>query len=173
MKKRISPLWLLAFLSALILFAEVTTDYDHSVDFSRYKTYSWIKLKADPLWTDRIAQVVDKELVGKGWSKVEAGGDAGVAAFGSTHEQPTLTTFYDSFGGGWRWHGFGDGIATTTVEKTPVGTLVIDLFDGGTKKLIWRGVASDAMSNNPEKNEKKLEKAVESMFKHFPPKPRG
>jgi hypothetical protein len=104
---------------------------------------------------------------------VAAGGDTGVTAFQTTREQPTIQTFYDGFGGGWFWRGWGDGIATTTVEETPVGTLVVDIFDNHTKKLIWRGIATDTLSGKPEKDEKKLEKAVEGMFKHFPPPPRG
>jgi hypothetical protein len=28
---------------------------------------------------------------------------------------------------------------TTTVEKVLVGTLVVDIFDSGSKQLIWRG----------------------------------
>jgi Protein of unknown function (DUF3300) len=35
--------------------SHVTTDYDHSANFSQYKTYSWIKVQAgDSLWADRI-----------------------------------------------------------------------------------------------------------------------
>jgi Domain of unknown function (DUF4136) len=77
-------------------------------------------------------------------------------------------------GGGWFWRGFGgDGMATTTVENTPVGTLVVDIFDGSTKKLIWRGVDSKSLSGDPEKNIDKLSKAVEDMFKKFPPPSKG
>ncbi len=151
----------------------VTTDYSKTADFSQYHTYSWLQVKADPLWVDRITAAVDQELAAKGWTKVATGGDAAVSAFGSTKEMPTMQTFYDSFGGGWFWHGFDDGIATTTVSETPIGTLVVDIFDAHTEKLLWRGVATDALSKKPEKNEKKLEKAVEDMFKHFPPPPRG
>jgi hypothetical protein len=46
---------------------------------------------------------------------------------------------------------------------------VVDLFDGKTKKLIWRGSSSDTLSNNSEKNIKNLDKAVHKMFQHFPP----
>jgi Domain of unknown function (DUF4136) len=151
--------------------AKVTTDYNHATDFSQYKTYSWLSVEAgNPLWTDRIKAAVDAQLDAKGWMKVAVGGDAAVAAFGSTHNQPRLETFYDGFGGGWFWRGFGNGIAITTVDSTPIGTLVVDLFDAPTKKLIWRGIATDALSDKPEKNEKKLEKAVSEMFHHFPPK---
>jgi len=157
-----------------LLMAAVVTDYDHSVDFPRYKTYSWLQVQApDSIWEDRIRHAVDSELVAKGWTLASAG-DASVAAFSSTHTQPVMNTFYDGFGGGWRWRGFGGiGMATTTVEKVPVGTLVLDIFDSESKKLIWRGKVSEALSEKPEKDEKKLEKAISEMFKHFPPAPKG
>ncbi len=158
----------------VLLAAKVMVDYNHNVDFTRYKTYSWIKVEAgDPLWPDRIMSAVDSQLTAKGWTKVPDSGDASLSAFGATHTQPRLETFYNSLGGGWYWNGFGDGVAYTTVENIPIGTLVVDIFDTPTKKLIWRGRAEDALSDKPEKNEKKLEKVVEEMFKHFPPKPKG
>src|SRR3954453_20312609 len=142
---------------ALGVLASVKTDYSHSADFGRYKTYSWIKISVeDPLWEDRVTRAVDSQLSAKGWTKVEADGDAAVAAYGSTRSQKTLQTWYDGFGGGWFWHGFGDGLATTTVQETPVGTLMVDIFDSPTKKLIWRGVASDTLSGKPDKDEKKM-----------------
>ena len=70
-------------------------------------------------------------------------------------------------GGGWRWGGFGD--ATTTTETYKVGTLVVDIFDAKTKKLLWRGSSRDTLSGKPEQNEKKLNKGVMKMFDHFPP----
>jgi len=45
-----------------------------------------------------------------------------------------------------------------------------DLFDTSTKQVVWRGVASDTVSDKPEKNEKHLYEAVAKMFKDFPPK---
>jgi hypothetical protein len=175
MKKQVAPLLIVFIVGIIALWAaDAKTDYDKSTDFGQYRTYSWIKAQAgDSLWADRIQRAVDGQLSAKGWNKVASSGDAGIAAFGSTHNQQTLQTFYDGFGGGWFWRGFGDGIATTTVENTPIGTLVVDIFDGRSKKLIWRGMGSDALSGKPEKNEKKLENTVEDMFKHFPPKARG
>lgn len=38
------------------------------------------------------------------------------------------------------------------------------------KQLNWRGTSSDTLSNNPEHNEKALDKAVGKMLKNFPPK---
>jgi hypothetical protein len=47
--------------------------------------------------------------------------------------------------------------------------LVVDIFDSQTQKLIWLGKQSDALSSNPEKNEKKLAKDLAGMFRQFPP----
>ena len=63
-----------------------------------------------------------------------------------------------------------NGDATTTTETYRVGTLVVDLFDRKTKALLWRGSASNTLSNNSTKNIKDLDKRVEKLFKGFPPK---
>ncbi len=158
----------LAALCISAVFAAVKTDYSHSADFSRYRSYSWIKVDAgNDLWAQRIQQDVDAQLAAKGLTKVPSGGDLGVSAFGATHNQQSIETFYNGFGGGWSWRGFGD--ATSEVINTPIGTLVVDLFDSNTKRLVWRGSSSESITGNPEKNEKKLEHEVVDMFKHFPP----
>jgi hypothetical protein len=160
--------------AALLFAADVKTDYSHSADFGQYHTYSWMKVDAgNPLWVDRIKRDVDGQLTAKGWMQVPSGGDAAVSAFGATHEKQSLQTFYDGFGGGWRWGGFGPDLATTTTINTPVGTLVVDIFDAHTKQLIWRGTSDRTLSDKPEKNEKKLEDSVQSMFKRFPPPPKS
>ena len=173
MKKQFVPVFVVGLLGiCVLLLADVKTDYNHSTDFGKYRTYSWIKVQAgDQLWQERIKSDVDHALQAKGWEQAPSNGDASVSAFGSTHEQQTLNTFYNNLGGGWRWGGFGE--ATTTTENTPVGTLVVDLFDTPSKQLIWRSVATDTLSGNPEKNTKKLSKTVDDMFKNFPPKPKG
>jgi hypothetical protein len=166
-------------LSMMILFAstssaqQVKTDYDRSANFGQYKTYSWEQVKTkDALDVDRIKEAVNAALAAKGWTHVETGGDVSIVAMQMTQNQQTLNTFYNGFGGGWGWRRFGGGgfgEATTTTETYKVGTLVVDLFDTGTKKLVWRGTSSDTLSNNSDKNIKNLDKGVGKMFKQFPP----
>lgn len=165
----------LAAVSVMIAFAaKVNTDYDRKVDFTRYHTYSVLQIRTEnALWVDRIRAAIDNQLESKGLQRAPSGGDLALAAFGSEQNQQRMETFYSGLGGGWYWRGFNDGIATTTVENTPIGTLTVDLFDAQSKKLVWRGVASDVLSDKPEKNEKKLADATKDMFKHFPPKPQG
>ena len=77
------------------------------------------------------------------------------------------------FGGGWFhrgwWVGGGPGFPTTTMELMPVGTLHIDIFDSQSKKVIWHGVCTGTLTGDPQKDEKKLEKAVADVFRKFPP----
>src|ERR1700688_3304284 len=163
----------------MILFAstasaqQVKTDYDRSANFGRYKTYSWEQVKTkDALDVDRVKSAVNAALAAKGWSQVDSGGDVSIIAVETTQNQQSLNTFYDGFGGGWGWRGFGGGgfgEATTTTDTYKVGTVVVDLFDTKTKQLIWRGAASDTLSNNSDKNIKNLNESVDKMFKHFPP----
>jgi hypothetical protein len=150
---------------------QVKTDYDRSASFGKYKTYSWEQVKTkDGLDVDRIKSAVNAALAAKGWTQVDSGGDVSIVAIETTQNQQTLNTFYDGFGGGWRYRGFGGmGEATTTTDTYKVGTLVVDLFDTNTKTLLWRGTSSDTLSNNSNKNIKNLDKGVDKMFKHFPP----
>ena len=152
---------------------QVKTDYDRGVNFGQYKTYSWAQVKTkDALDVDRIKSAVNAALAAKGWTQVESGGDVSIVAMEITRNQQTLNTFYDGFGGGWGWRRFGGGgfgQATTTTETYRVGTLVIDLFDTKTKKLLWRGTSSDTLSNNSNQNIKNLDKGVDKLFKQFPP----
>ncbi len=146
---------------------QVRTDYDHAAKFVQYQTYSWESVRTkDPLWVDRIKSAVNSALSAKGWTEVKSGGDVSIMAMEVTRNHQTLNTFYDGLGG-WRWGGFGE--ATTTTETYKVGTLVVDLFDTHTKKLIWRGSSSDTLSSKADKNIKNLDKGVVKMFKHFPP----
>jgi Domain of unknown function (DUF4136) len=152
---------------------EVKTDYDRNANFAQYKTYSWETVRTkDPLDVDRIKNAVNTALAAKGWTQVDSGGDVSIIAMQMTQDQQTLDTFYDGFGGGWGWRRFGGGglgEATTTTETYKVGTLVVDLYDAKTKTLLWRGSASDTLSNNSNKNIKNLDKGVQKMFKQFPP----
>jgi len=158
-------------LTAVTAWAGISTDYDHSVDFAPYKTYSWGKIQTtNGLWDARVKDAVASRLAAKGWTEVPAGGDVIVAARDAIHNQHELNTFYDGFGGR-RWGG-GMGMSTTTVDNYKVGTLIIELFDGTSKNLIWRGWASNTLSDNADKNIKSLDKNVQKMFEQFPPQPK-
>jgi Domain of unknown function (DUF4136) len=170
LRTRIASIVIVIISATLALAQDVQTDYDHHVDFSQYKTYSWAKVEtSNSIWDSRVKDAVDKELQSKGLTQAPSDGDIAIVAVGTTREKPTLETYYSGGFGGWGWRGFGD-TATTTVENYKEGTLVVDMFDNNTRKLIWRGTSSDTLSDKSEKNIKKLDKGVDKMFKDFPPK---
>ena len=170
-KKVIVLIGLALFLANASFAQQVKTDYDRAANFSQYKTYSWEKVQTpDPLWVDRIKAAVNAALAAKGWTQVESGGDISIIAMEINRDHQILNTYYDDFGGGWRWRGFGGfGESTTTSDTYTVGTLVVDLFDAKTKNLVWRGVSSGMLSDKSLKNINNLNRGVQKMFQHFPP----
>ena len=170
--------------SSMAAFAsDVRMDYDHSINFTQYNTYSWGKVQtSNPFYASRIQGAVDKQLQGKGWTLKPSGGAVTVFATDNITNQKQVQTMYDGFGGGWGygwgWGGWGWGggwadptYATTTTTNQPVSNLVIDLFDNGSKKLLWRGLATEDLSSNANSNTKKVDGDINNMFKSFPPKP--
>jgi len=164
--------------------ADVSTDYDHSANFRGYHTFSFYKVSAsDPLFDQRIKDEVTADLTKAGWQVVPSGGDVSITAFAGVHDKTEYNTFYEGLGGGgWGWRGWGGwwggrwggpGYATTTAEQVPVGTLMLDMYDAQTHQLIWRGRSSDTLSNNGDKNTKKLDKDIDKMLNGFPPKAKG
>src|SRR5258705_1148440 len=100
---------------------QVKTDYDHSANCGQCETYSWEQVKTkNALDVDRIKSAVNAALAAKGWTQVDSGGDVSIVALETTQNQQTLNTFYDGFGGGWGWRGFGGGAVgedTTNTNK--------------------------------------------------------
>jgi hypothetical protein len=160
---------------ALIVAQDVKTDFDKAFNFAAVKTYS---IKIGTTWGNDLSQrrvltEIDEAITGKGWKKVEDGADVAVILHGATQTKHNVNTFYSGMGGGYGYRGFGGGMgsatASTTVSDYRVGTLVVDMFDAKSKSLVFRGIAEDELSDKPEKNAKKLEKASDKLFKNFPP----
>lgn len=167
---RVTAVVALVMLSANVAMGQqVSVDYDKETNFGAYRTFMWMKEPAtvNPLDRQRVVSEVNAALAAKGLTLVAADGDLCVAAHTATQEERTLSTFYDGFGG-WRWRGGGFGTATTTVSTYEVGTLVVDVFDARTKEAIWRGVSMKALSADPAKNARNLNKAITKLFERWP-----
>jgi uncharacterized protein DUF4136 len=162
---------LILLMAGLAYGQKVTTDWNRNADFSKYRTFMWLKEPnaKDPFMNQRLVNAVNARLMEKGLRLVTDNADLAVAANVATQEKHTLNTFYDGFGG-WGWGWGGGGTATTTLETYEEGTLVLDLFDARTKRIVWRGAATATVPDKPQKKEEKVDKALEKMFKDFPPR---
>ncbi len=162
-------------LPALVSAQDVKIDFDKAYDFSMVKTYS---IAIGTTWGNDLSQrrvltEIDEAIAAKGWKKVDAGkADVTVVLHGASQTKRSANTFYSGTGGygGYRYGGFGGtATASTVVNEYQVGALVVDIFDTKSKNLVFRGTAEDEISDNPEKNAKRLEKASTKLFKNFPP----
>ena len=57
------------------------------------------------------------------------------------------------------------------MQDIPAGTLVLDIWDRKTQKLVWRGAITEPASVTSDKEaDQKLDKAVGQLLAQFPPK---
>jgi hypothetical protein len=79
---------------------------------------------------------------------------------------------WNSYGtGGYRW---GGGMATTTQSTITSGSLTLDMYERGTKSLVWSGSATKEIDTNAkqDKIEKNLNKGMAKLLKNYPPPPK-
>lgn len=166
------------------------SDYDTSADFASLRTYSWAPgqqpLVGDPridnntLLDQRVRQAVDTVLSSRGYLKVDSNPDFWVSYSAAIQEKISTTTI-PSYGystpyvtpyGGVHYNYAGAwSTGTTAVTSYDEGTLVVDVADAKTKRLIWRGTVSDATdpSRSPDKKKQVIDTAISKVFAEFPP----
>jgi Domain of unknown function (DUF4136) len=169
-KKRIASFAMILFLLSTMAIAQnVYVDYNHAVDFSKFKTYAWGQganpnAIQDSILLQTAQQEVNSQLGAKGLQMVQESQNPDIVVVMSSGLKQQ--TSYNAWGtGGWRW---GGGMASVTPETSDVGTLVVDVYDANGKQMIWRGISQDTLSNKGSKNEKEMNKAIEKMFKQYP-----
>jgi hypothetical protein len=174
------PIILLFFAAGSVLGQDVRFNFDKSVDFSKLKTYRWVAIrdaaKVDELTDKDIKAAVNAELRKKGLEIDESDkADLDVGYQASVDQEKQLYSYSSGWGEGPGWYGSGctgwSGVTTTTTSTIYIGQLDLDFYDSRGHNLIWRGMVSQTIDPNakPEKQQKKLEKAVAKLLKSFPP----
>lgn len=176
---------LLAILVSSCSTVKVVTDMDATVDFSKYETYNFLGWQEN---SDKILNEFDKkrmrdafisEFEARGMKPVEENGDMAVTLFIVVDQKTTTTAYTNYYGGGYGGYnryrgGWGNGYASTTYSESDYlqGTLVMDVFDGSTKKQVWQGIATATVTENPEKREKSIPTKIGALMKKFPVQPK-
>jgi hypothetical protein len=171
---------------------KVTSDYDKTVDFTKFKTYSYYG------WTEESDQILnrfDKERIenafGDEFEKrnlkfVEKDGDLIVSLFIVVEQKTSKTAYTNHFntGGlgyydydydyGVGWGGMDMGTSTTQFNERQyeVGTLVCDVFSSESKKMIWQGIGEGTVDADPKSNETGIPKVVAAIMAKFPVEPK-
>ena len=157
-----------------LLAQTVTIDYDHTVNFLKFKTYTWQKLHAtDPSVEDRINIALKRDMEGRYMTEVASGGDVTITAVEATQDKAEFTNFYSSLSG-FDWQhlsgatGFLD--SGTALQDVPLDTLIIDIYNTKTHQLLWRGAVTEPVATSENKNDRTIDHAVTLLISKYPPK---
>ncbi len=147
---------------------KVTTDFDETVDFSRFKTYGWKQgqvRKKNPMLDNsllekRLKNAVNAQLAAKGLTETAISPDLLVTYVVGAAEKKEIET-WPAGRRGWR--------TRRAVVRYTEGQIVIDLLNASSNELVWRAHCKDTVSD-PTKFEKRIDKDIEKAFQQFPPK---
>ncbi|MBB1269275.1 DUF4136 domain-containing protein [Shewanella sp. SR44-3] len=159
-------------------------DYDPEISFAQYKSYSWVEKKVDNtsyhldgLMDQRVKLAVANELALRGFKQVPASeADVLVNYLTKVDKKIDVDTFSTDFGYnpfyGPRWGVAGTVHTQTVVREYEIGTLIVDLIDNKTAKLVWRGTVADTINDRDTPQEKiiNINLAISAMMKNYPPK---
>jgi hypothetical protein len=157
---------------------KTSLDYDPSIDFSQFRTYSRVDTDgraADNFAHARIMNGIETVLAERGLELVESGGDLAVGYQITTSQRSTYTTVSAGWGGGRRgwWGGGTMGVSSSqTTERTyDVGTIILAMFEPQSKDMVWTGTASDTIRPNmtPAERQDQINAALRKMLRDFPP----
>jgi len=161
---------------------KVTYNYLPGTDFSKYKTYKWVRIEKvqypNELLDGQLKASIDRILSQRGLTKIETGLPDLAVTYQASVNQSERWYAYSTGGDYWGWGGWrgwgGMSTTTATSETINTGSLNLDFYDVSTKKQIWRGVATKTIKQpkNPEKLQKNIDKAMAKLLKNFPPRPR-
>ena len=158
----------------------VDVDYDKAVNFRAFKTYALGTVKmsddASPLMVQRTLSALEGQMSAIGFRKVDASPDLIVEIQSSTREEHSYTTWgdYGPYWGGGYWGGVAypfwhsSGFSGVDVQTILVRTLIVDMLDARTEKVVFRGTAEDTVSHKAKKNERKAYEAVAEIFEESP-----
>lgn len=158
----------------------VNHDFEPDADFSHYKTYAWIDQPAstmgnaanagrsNALLDQRIKQAVNDQLAKEGFTVNDSAPDVLMAYHTGVENKVDVTDWGYTYGS----YYYGYPRRDVTVTSYEQGTLIVDMIDGHTKELVWRGSAQATLLQNPtpEKIQQRLNEAVGKMFQYYPPK---
>jgi hypothetical protein len=163
---------------------DAKSDYDRSVDFSKYRTFEVLPgklVRSDPVGAaapentivkDRIAAAIIQDLQLKGLTRRWDSPDLYVGFVGGARTRQELNSMdpYDPMlAPGWgEWWGPTDLYSYDYQQ----GTLIVDFIDARTRKLVYRSIVEAERDKLAQLGEPKLiQEAVNKALKEFPPKP--
>ena len=157
-----------------------TSDYDQTVDFSKFSTFSFVadlatdKKEFQSLETTHLKNAVGRELEALGMRQVQVDPDLAFNFSIETQEKIQSRTvpqtsygmgydpFYNAYYDGWRTS------HTTRIDQYTEGKLNIDAIDVKAQKIVWHGSTKGRLTRKDMENFRAtLEAAVAEIFEQL------
>lgn len=164
----------------------VATDYDPEASFQSLETFAWLEPTSadveDPLLdsallTRKVASSVARTLLERGYSRTDSAADADFLVTYHTSSREKLRdrgglSVGIGLGRGW-YPGYRGSVFLgdhyfPRIESYQEGALIIDVLDGRTRELIWRGWIKSPVDARNYTNEA-IDAAVREILDRFPP----
>jgi len=173
-----------ALLSACGSTTKIHSDYDHSLDFSQYKTYGYYSpmgienANYSSLLGQMFREAIDAQMLPRGYVKSD-NPDILINVSARLEDKTKVTTMSDPYmGGGYYgyrggmydpWGGYGYGTSTHVSQYTE-GTVNVDMVDVKQKRMIWEGVAIGRVDEKEKNDELRsdINTGVAEMFENYP-----
>lgn len=149
----------------------VTSFTERGVNVATYRTFGWdridtsvpgdARLDNNTMFHEYVRQAIDRQLISRGYEPATVQPDVLVHYHASTRQR-----IYTS--GEQRT---AERCQDCAVEVYDEGTLLVDLLDARTGKLVWRGVAESGLAgvvNDQARMEETVERVVERIFARLP-----
>ena len=172
-----------ALMTACASSTNIHSDYDHSVDFSQYKTYGYYSPMGieNPNYSSLLGQMfrdaIDVQMKQRGYVK-SSNPDVLFNVSARMEDKTRVTTTSDPmmYGGGYYgyrggmydpWGGYGYGTSTHVSQYTQ-GTVNIDMVDPRMKRMLWEGVAIGRVQEKNKNLREDVMTGVAEMFAGYP-----
>ncbi|MGH8280335.1 MAG: DUF4136 domain-containing protein [Gammaproteobacteria bacterium] len=170
---------------ALVLAAcapRVTVEHDHQANFLDLHSFAWVTPPMGPvvnpildsdILEGRVQQAVVADLTRRGYQQADSKESADFLVTYHTVSKQKLASTPASFAigfGGYYPYGFGNVFVPlgNTVQSREQGTLMLDIIDAKTKRLIWRGWTNDWISKS-NYSQQAVASDVQRILAQFPP----
>ena len=174
---------MIALVAACASGTKIQSDYDHSVDFSQYRTYGYYSpmgienANYSSLLGQMFREAIDAQMLPKGYVKSD-NPDILINVSARLEDKTKVTTMSDPMYGGYYgyrggmydpWGGYGYGTSTHVSQYTE-GTVNVDMVDPDQKRMLWEGIAIGRIDEKQSsaKLREDIKAGIAEMFANYP-----
>jgi hypothetical protein len=173
---RLTAVALLATVAAGCATMLVSSHIQRDVDFGRYRTYDWgpadalptgdPRLDRNPFFKDHMQGAVERGLARKGLTLSTSGTpDLLIHYHANVTQRIDVDRIDQRYG-----YCYGNDCNVRLMDYE-AGTIVLDVVDTRTNRVVWRGWAQDSLDgviDNQDRMEKMINQAVAKMLERLP-----